>query len=148
MSFLASIPAHGRVPRARRDPITSAEQALCVFRLAMCHPLSPETLIMFLDSGRRGQELISVSGTAEPTDLIDVADTMAFCASANDDITGLVIATVRPGGGLLPEDDDLWIEADDIVRESGLTLVDWLVIGRSGAQSLRERLGIPPRWAA
>lgn len=103
---------------------------------------------MFLDRQHCGHELVSVVDTTEPSHIIQVADTMAFCASANADITGLVIATVRPGGGLLADDDDLWLEAADAVEASGLTLVDWLVIGRGGAKSPRERMGLASRWAA
>ena len=144
MSFLAN----GRVPRARLDPIVRVDQALAVFRLAMCHPLSPETLVMFLDNNNCGHELVSVSGTTEPFHVIDVASTMALCAAANEDMSALVLATIRPGGGLLAGDDELWFEAADTVEESGLVLIDWLIIGRGGVHSPRDYLGIPSRWAA
>ncbi|CAB4873800.1 unannotated protein [freshwater metagenome] len=142
------VSAHGRVPRARIDPILTAQQALAVFGLAMSYPLVPETLVLFLDSGRCGHELVSVSGTDDPFHVVDVAETMALSACASTDIAGLVIATVRPGdgGGLLPGDDQLWFEAADVVEEFGLTLIDWLVIGSGCAQSPRQVLGIPSRW--
>jgi hypothetical protein len=143
-----SFPSNSRIPRARLDAIVRVDQALAVFRLAMCHPLRPETLVMFLDKNNYGHELVSVSGTTEPFHVIDVASTMALCATGNDELSSLVLATVRPGGGLLPGDDELWFETAHTVEESGLVLIDWLVIGRGGAQSPREMLGIPSRWAA
>jgi DNA repair protein RadC len=136
------------VPQARRDPITSPQQAMSVFRLAMCRPLRDETLIMFLDDQLRGHELVSVSDTVDPWQVVDVADTMAFCAGGNEDITALVVASVRPGGGPLPDDEILWYEVADVVEDQGLTLIDWLIIGRDGVHSPRDYLGIASRWAA
>lgn len=140
------VSAHGRVPRARLDPINSATQALTVFGLAMTYPLAHETLTMFLDANHCGHELVSVSGTDEARHVIDVAETMAISASASTEITALVLASVRPGGGILPGDDELWFEAADVVEESGLVLIDWLIIGRGCTQSPRAQLGIPSRW--
>jgi DNA repair protein RadC len=136
------------VPQARRDPITSPELAMSVFRFAMCRPLHDETLIMFLDDQSRGHELVSVSDTVDPWQVVDIADTMAFCAAGNADISALVVASVRPGGGPLPDDEHRWYEIAEVIEEQGLTLIDWLIIGRGGVHSPRDYLGIPSRWAA
>lgn len=140
--------AHGPVPRARIDPIVSGDQALAVFRLAMSHPLCAETLVMFVDHNGCGHDLVSVSGTIEPSHVIDVAETMAMCASVGTDIRGLIMATVRPGGGLVEGDDELWLEAADAVQQTGLVLIEWFVIGRGGVHSPRELLGVPAQWTA
>jgi hypothetical protein len=134
------------VPRAHVDPIFSADEAMAVFREQMSRPMCAETLVMFLDESGRGSTLVSVSGTDDPFQVVDVAEAMALAAGSNADVSGIVLATVRPGGGFLPGDDELWLEAADVVDEIGLTLIDWLVIGRHGTVSPREQLGMPSRW--
>lgn len=144
------------MPRARIDPIVTADQALAVFRLAMSDPLTAETLVMFIDHNGCGHDLVSVGGTTEPNHVIDVAETMAMCASVNTDIRGLIMATVRPGDGLVDgdgdgdgeDDDHLWLEAADAVHQTGLVLIEWFVIGRHGVHSPRELLGVAARWIA
>lgn len=142
-----AVSSFGRAPRARLDPIFTAHDAMAVFSLAMSRPLRHETLVMFLDANDCGSSLVSVTDTDEPFHIVEIAETMALSGSDAPDISGLVLATVRPGGGLLPGDDELWLEASDVVEDCGLTLVDWLVIGRRGTHSPREQLGMPSRWA-
>lgn len=140
------VSSFGRAPRARLDPILSAADAMAVFSRQMSRPLCDETLVMFLDAKRCGSTLVTVSDTAEPFCVVDVAEAMALCATENAEVEALVIASVRPGGGLLPGDDDLWLEAADVVDLCGLILIDWLVIGRHGTHSPRRELGLPSRW--
>jgi hypothetical protein len=140
------VSSHGRVPRARLDPIFSATDAIAVFAAQMTRPLRAETLVMFLDDAGRGTTLITVTDTDDPFQIVDIAETMALSGSASPDVSGLVLASVRPGGSVLPGDDELWLEAADVVDELGLILIDWLVIGRDGTVSPRELLGMPSRW--
>ena len=140
------VSSHGRVPRARLDPIFSAGEAMSVFASQMTRPMCAETLVMFLDDSGCGSTLVTVSGTDDPCQIVDIAEAMALSACASPDISSLVLASVRPGGWLLSGDDELWLEAADVVDETGLTLIDWLVIGRHGTVSPREELGMPSRW--
>ena len=140
------VSSHGRVPRARLDPIFSATDAIAVFAAQMTRPMRAETLVMFLDDVGRGSTLITVTGTDDPFQIVDIAETMALSGSSSPDVSGLVLASVRPGGSVLPGDDELWLEAADVVDELGLILIDWLVIGRDGTVSPRELLGMPSRW--
>jgi hypothetical protein len=141
-----TVSSFGRAPRARLDPIFSAADAMAVFSLQMSRPLRHEILVMFLDANSRGSTLVTVSDTSDPFCVVDVAEAMALSATDNADVESLVIASVRPGGGMLPGDDDLWLESADTVDQCGLILVDWLIIGRHGVQSPREALGMPSRW--
>lgn len=141
-----AVSSYGRAPRARLDPIFTAHDAMAVFRLAMSRPLRHETLVMFLDANDCGSSLVTVTGTDEAFHIVEIAETMALSACDAPDISGLVLATVRPGGCPLPGDDELWLEAADLVADCGLILVDWLIIGRYGTHSPREQLGMPSRW--
>jgi len=140
------VSSSGRVPRAHIDPIFSATDAMAVFAAQMSKPLCAETLVMFLDDAGRGSTLVTITDTDDPFQIVDVAEAMAMAANSNPEVSGLVLATVRPGGGVLPGDDELWLEAADVVDEIGLTLIDWLVIGREGAFSPRELLRMASRW--
>jgi hypothetical protein len=140
------ISSHGRVPRARLDPIYSAGEAMSVFAAQMSSPLQAETLVMFLDSVGCGSTLVTVTDTDDPFHIVDIAEVMAHTAGSSPDISGIVLASVRPGGGVLPGDDELWLEAADVVDEAGSMLIDWLIIGRDGTISPRELLGMPSRW--
>jgi len=140
------VSSFGRAPRARIDPIFSAADAMAVFALQMSRPLRHETLVMFLDAERHGSTLVTVSDTTDPFCIVDVAEAMALSAAENVEVDALVIASIRPGGTLLAGDDDLWLEAADVVDACGLVLIDWLIVGRNGTQSPREQLGMPSRW--
>jgi len=140
------VSSHGRVPRARIDPIFSATDAMVVFTAQMMRPLRAETLVMFLDDAWRGSSLVTITGTDDPFQIIEIAETMALAGTSSPDVNGLVLASVRPGGSVLPGDDELWLEAADVAEDVGLVLVDWLIIGRDGTHSPRELLGMPSRW--
>ncbi len=142
------VSSYGHTPRAHVDPICSAADAMSVFSIQMTRPLCAETLVMFIDSGGCGSGLVTVSGTTEPLSMIEVAESMALSASGNAHIAGLVIVSVRPGGASLPDDDQLWFEADDLVDDVGLILYDWLIVGRNGCTSISDELGLPSRWPA
>ena len=139
---------HARVPRPRLDPIRSVDDALLVFRAQLTRPLRAETLAMFLDDNDCGSTLVTVTDTSDPFQILEVAEAMALAGATSPDVTALVLASVRPGGGPLPGDDDLWLGASDVVGECGLTLVDWFVIGRHGTFIPREALGVPSRWSS
>lgn len=136
-----------RLPRAGVDPIACIEDALAMFELQRCHPIRAETLAMFLDSSGCGSVLVTVTDTVAPAQLLEVAEVMARLGGARPEISGLVLATVRPRYGLQTGDDELWTRAVEIVEANGLDLIDWFVISRHGTSSPRELLGQPSRWA-
>jgi hypothetical protein len=140
------VSSSGRLPRARLDPIYSAAEAMAIFAAQMTKPLRPETLVMYLDDAGRGSTLVTVTGTDDPFQIVEIAETMALSGNSHPNVCGLVLASVRPGGRVLPGDDELWLEAADVVADIGLVLVDWLIIGRDGTVSPRELLGMPSRW--
>jgi hypothetical protein len=101
---------------------------------------------MLIDRNGCGISLITVSDTTEPDQVVDVADAMAMALVGRPQVGGLVLATVRPGGHVLADDDALWFEAAAAIEAHGLVLYDWLIIGRGGTVSMTHELGVPSRW--
>lgn len=134
-----------RIPAAGIDPITSPYSALAVIISALSEPSRFETIIVTLDRERRGRVLLVVTGTAEADSLLGVADMLAELAVGDPDAGGVVVASVRPGGGLEPGDFERWQEVDEICSDAGMDLVEWFVLG-SSIHCPREIGGVVPRW--
>jgi hypothetical protein len=141
-----------RVPRGSTDPIDSPRAALAVIDLAMRRPLADETIALVLDEDRRGNTIVVVDGTADPDALVEVVERMAASIAGTGLPGCLVVATVRPGGGPLPGDDQRWLEASDIADDLGVELIDWFVIAGDKPSVIantscpRDLLGEIPRW--
>ena len=141
-----------RLPRAAVDPIDSPRAALAVVDLALRRPLTHETIALVLDHDRRGRTIVVVDGTGEPDAVVDVVERVAESIAATGHPGSLVVATVRPGGGAEPGDEDRWLEASDLADSLGVELVEWFVIGgdrptvAANASCPRDLLGEPPRW--
>jgi hypothetical protein len=134
------------VPRGGIDPIRCAADALAV--LALGAPYGHDTVVLLLDSQRRGSSVMVVTDTIEADALFDV---VAICIEATHrapEIDAVILASSRPDGDVRPDDVHRWLEASDQCRAGGLELVEWFVLGRSGPQSPRESFGEPDRWAA
>lgn len=134
-----------RTPVAGVDPIHDAEAALAVVALAVQCPAVAETVVLLLDHERRGISIVVVSGTAHPDDVVEVVEHVAGSAAATGVVGALVVATVRPGGSVLADDADRWLELSGIAEEAGVEVVEWFVVGRS-IQCPRDLLGERPRW--
>lgn len=127
-------------------PVRCGTDALRVILLAAAQPMEAETLAFVLDAHGRGGVITVVSGTTEPDSVLAVVECLARAAAGVPSAAGLVLATVRPHGGVLPGDIDRWLEASALAEAHGVRLVEWYVINRSGAQSPRDLLGEPERW--
>ncbi len=128
------------------DPIRSSHEALAVVSMAIHRPLEPETIAFFLDDASRSSTITIVSGTTEPDSVLSVAECLSRAGGRSPTLCGLVLATVRPAGGVVPGDLDRWVDADLIVESQGLELLEWFVIGAAGAECPRDLLGEPERW--
>lgn len=135
-----------RVPRAGLDPITDAETALAVIRLAADRPLQPETIVVTLDHRRCGVHLAVVTRTNSDDDVIDIAERLLEGIEPIDDIDAIIVASVRPDSeGAQLHDADRWLQLDEVAESFGVELVEWFVLGRS-VSCPRELTGDPPRW--
>ena len=138
--------SHGRFPHAGREPILSLDHALAIFDVQLHRPLRAETLAMFLDHHHHGSTLVTVTDTVLAKQLLEVAEVMALAGSARPEMSGLVLASVRPGHGLQSGDDELWTRASNVTEANGMILIDWFVISPHGTCSPRELIGLPSRW--
>lgn len=127
-------------------PVRSAADALHVLSLAVNRPLESETLCFLLDDQGVGGVITVVSGTTRPDAVLDVVELFARVGGSTPRARWLVVASVRPRGGLLPGDIDRWLEASELASRHGVTLLEWFVIGQGGAQRPRDLLGEPERW--
>ena len=140
-----------RVPRAN-EPIDSPRAALAVVSLAVRRPLGHQTIALVLDQDRRGRSIVVVEGTTDPDAPLAIVEQVAASIADAGETGGLVLATVRPGGGPLPGDDERWLEASDLADDLGVELVEWFVIGAetptvaANAWCPRDLLGELPRW--
>lgn len=134
-----------RVPRAGLDPITDADTALAVIRLAVSEPPHHETILVTLDDRRCGIHLAVVHHT-DADDIVDVCERLLEAAEPAGEIDGLIAASVRPGadGPCLP-DADRWLQLDEVADSFGVELVEWFVLGRS-VSCPRQLIGEAPRW--
>jgi len=141
-----------RVPRASIDPIDTPRAALAVVDLAMQHPPRAETIALVLDDDRRGRTIVVVDGIHEPDAVLDVVERVASSIAVTGRTGKIVLASVRPGGGPLADDDGRWIEASELADDYGVDLIEWFVIGGdrptvgANATCPRDLLGEVPRW--
>ena len=114
--------------------------------MAISRPLRPETFAFLLDDAGYGGTIVVVSGTDRPEQLLDVVERVAAAGGASGVTTSLVVATVRPHGGIEPDDVDRWLDASAVAAGNGVLLLEWFVYGPEGFGCPRDLLGEPQRW--
>lgn len=131
------------VPRAHRDPITSATQALSVFSLAITRPLRPETLVLMLSKDHQGVGLFALNSGGNLHSLIN--HIIGRCA-AEDSARAVAIASVRPQLHSQFHCTVEWTMASELCRRAGVQLVDWFIVGRHGVDRPRIITSEPDAW--
>ncbi len=134
------------VPRGGIDPIRSADDALAV--LALAAPYGHDTIVIMLDADRCGSSVMVVHDTVDPDALFHVISICVQASDPNSPIDALIVASSRPDGDVESDDVHRWLEASDLCHSGGLELIEWFVLGRSGARCPRQMFGEPERWAA
>jgi hypothetical protein len=134
-----------RTPRADVDPIRSELDALAVVSLAIRRPHAPETIVVLLDHDRRGITVAVITGTVEADAVLDVVECICAAGTGTGRLGAIVVATVRPAGGMVLGDADRWVEACAIADDHGVELVEWFVVGHD-VDRPRELVGDGPRW--
>ena len=127
-------------------PVRCTADALRLLFLASTHPLQAETLAFVLDNQGHGGVITIVSGTVDTDSVLPVTECMSRAAERVGMANALVVASIRPGGCVLPGDIDRWMEASTLAAAYGVTLIEWFIITESGAQCPRDLLGEPERW--
>lgn len=131
------------VPRAHRDLITSATQALSVFSLAIMRPLRPETLVLMMSHDRRGVGLFALNSGGDLRSLID--HVVGRCAT-EDTARAVAIASVRPQQQSHFQCDNEWTVSRNICQRAGIQLIDWFVIEPHGVHCPRIVAHEPSAW--
>ncbi len=131
------------VPRAHRDPVTSATQALSVFSLAITRPLRPETLVLMMNQNHRGIGLFALNNGDDLGSLID--HIVGRCATEHL-AHAVAIASVRPQWQPQFHRGNEWTTARDICQRAGVQLVDWFVVSRHGVHCPRIVAHDPGGW--
>ena len=127
-------------------PVRSAGAALFLLGLASRETTESETMAFLLDDHGMGGVVVAFEGTESPDAMLLIVDVMSLAGEGVADITSLVVASFRPGGGIVPGDLDRWLEASTVCAARGLELTEWFVIGQMGPVCPRDLLGEPPRW--
>lgn len=132
------LPIH--VPRAHRDPITSASAALTVFSLAITRPLRPETLVLIMRKDHRGIGLVALETGEHLSLLID--DVISHCVS-QESAQAVAIASVRVqwpshfDGADQPDGAAELAGARESCHRAGIQLVDWFIVANHGVHCQR-----------
>jgi hypothetical protein len=136
-------------PGVTPAPLTDAEAALAVVRLAASDPPRPETVVLFLDDAHVGRACCIVSGTTAADDVLDVGALTAEVAGRSPDLHAAVLATVRTGrAGARPENDVArWRALLELFDDVGVELLDWFVLAPGApVVSLRTFTGMSSQW--
>lgn len=127
-------------------PVRTEAEALHLLHLAATHPAEHETIAFFLDAAGIGGVITVVSGTAHPDALLAVTECLARAGAPLERAVALVVASVRPHHGVLPDDLCRWIDASNIADDHGIHLLEWFVLGPDGVATPRDLGGEPDRW--
>jgi hypothetical protein len=139
-------PHRHQLPQAGIDRIDHAAAALSVVAHAISSPPRAETVVVLLGADRTGYGIVVVNGTHLPDDVVSVVHCLLTSDPVGHHGGSMVVATVRPGGGLVAHDDERWLEMSDLAEDHGTSLLEWFVIGAE-TECPRDLLGEPPRWS-
>ncbi|MHB1129961.1 MAG: hypothetical protein ACYC06_07935 [Ilumatobacteraceae bacterium] len=131
------------MPRAHRDPINSATQALSVFSLAIARPLRPETLVLMMSHDHRGVGLFALNSAGNLCSLID--HIVGRCATENT-ARAIAITSVRSQWQSQNQCGDEWVSSRNICQRAGVQLVDWFVVSHHGVHCPRITVHEPATW--
>lgn len=129
------------VPRPFLDPIDSLVEALGILALAVPRPLCDGSLVLAMDSLHRGLGMVRAPSVT-PTVLHHVVGMTCAIPSA----ISVVIVSVRSRGLMRPSDIGDLACLTKVMRDAGLSLRDWVIVGRGGLYCPRSIAGWPDPW--
>ncbi|HEX9258941.1 MAG TPA: JAB domain-containing protein [Acidimicrobiales bacterium] len=127
-------------------PIRHAADALRIVGAMLSDPPREELACLLLDEERRGDVTFLVSDTPDEA-ILDVTS-LILGVAAGAGVSGVVLASHRPGRGHLPQSADCERCAMliDTLADAGVALVDWFIVDRGLAASVPELSGRPSAW--
>jgi hypothetical protein len=127
-----------RLPRAHLDSISTNQDLLAVFSLAIRRPLRGEVIALLMDSKHRGIGLLSFD---TPTSCSALIDQLIGLCSTTDVATSIAIASVRPSDPLQSTDAADFIQMQQHCQRAGIELHQWIVICRGAVHHINASSG-------
>ncbi len=130
------------VPRPFIDPIHSLLEAVGISSLVVPRPMQDRTFAVVLDAQRRGLGILQ-SGT---TSLVSAH----FLIGRLSDIphaASVVLVSTRTQSCVQPDDVELLALLTATFEHAGVTLLDWVVMGRGGHYCPRSLTDAADPWA-
>jgi hypothetical protein len=137
----------GSSPRSNA-PLAGPDDALRVVFTALDEPRRPETIVLLLDDDHRGSVVLLVSDVGEPSEVRQLVALLVEVARTSPTLRAVVLATSRPGGGVMPAGDDeqAFATMRHDLAEAGVELVDWFLVDEDRAGSVAELSGACWLW--
>jgi hypothetical protein len=132
-------------PPARPRPLRDAEGALTVVSAACAEPPRPETICLLVDAARMPLSCLVVEGGDGPDDVLAIGELLAELSHGLP-LAHVVLASCRPGLGLVADDIARWHALDALLTEDGVELVDWFVSDGMLVASVAAHAGVVSRW--
>jgi hypothetical protein len=129
------------VPRAHVDPICSLIEALSVVALATERPLQHSTTALLLDARRCGVGLVRTRASH-----CDATHFIIGEASRVENVHAVFIATTRPQQTVQFADGDDYLSMVHLLSHAGISLTEWVVLGRGGLYCPRALTDLPSQW--
>ena len=131
------------IPRPFLDPIDSLVEALGVACLAIERPLTPGALALVTDAQRRGLGIVRLCELTASS----IHSVVGQCAHIPD-AHSLVLVSIRTSEPISPVDPELLQHFSTVIASAGLSLYDWVVVGRGGIYCPRSLTDISDPWPA
>ena len=132
---------------ANANRLHSPEEAIATITVLMAQPGVEETFVFLLDNTHHGKDVMCVSDAAWPEQVSRIID-VVLGAARDTWVGGLVMASVRPGGPILPDAEDLetWFDLRCRTDELGIDLIDWFLVIDDYVVSLAEYTSSTSLW--
>lgn len=129
------------VPRPLIDPVSSLVEALSIATLAFRRPLRSDTIVLGLDTRRRGVHLFRT----QPLQHTTCHEIVREC-SQHSAIHSVVIFSIRDTFPVHLDDTVMLQKTAHTMNAAGLHLFDWVVIGSGGVYCPRSLSGDTDPW--
>jgi hypothetical protein len=137
----------GPAPRSNA-PLAGPDDALRVVFAALEEPRQCETVVLLLDDDHRGSVVLLCSEAGEPSEVRLLTTLLIEVARTSPALGAAVLATSRPGGGIVPSGDDehAFAAMRHDLAEASVELLDWFLVDDNGAGSVAELSGACWLW--
>ena len=131
------------VPRPLVDPISSLVEAVSVASLAVYRPLRCSSIIIAMNNQGCGQGII----VTQPVTKTSAHSLIGVCSGVPN-TTRITLISTRTRSPIDPDDAELLQHLVHLFNTAGITLVDWVVIGRGGLYCPRSLTDMPDPWVS